>query len=106
MRVAKDENGKAQALEVAIVRYVPAKQVKQIRQSKSGLPQARALAEQLRQVVAGLDMSGWLGGHQLTISAGVTVFAPGDTVTAALARADAALYRAKEGGRNRVEALP
>jgi PleD family two-component response regulator len=42
----------------------------------------------------------------VTISAGVTTLGAGDTLPAALARADKALYRAKEGGRNRVEALP
>lgn len=53
VRVAKDENGKAQALEVAIVRYVPAKQVKQIRQSKSGLPQAREYVDLIGAVHIG-----------------------------------------------------
>ena len=41
---------------------------------------------------------------RITLSAGVTqVLEKGDSVSEALARADAALYRAKEGGRNRVE---
>ncbi|QEG32979.1 hypothetical protein [Bythopirellula goksoeyrii] len=53
VRVAKDENGKPQALEVAIVRYVPAKQVKQIRQSKSGLPQAREYVDLIGAVHIG-----------------------------------------------------
>jgi len=69
------------------------------------LTQGKELAERLRQTVAGLDLSGWLGHLQLTTSVGVTLLGPGDTLAAALARADAALYRAKEGGRNRVEAL-
>lgn len=41
----------------------------------------------------------------LTLSIGVTVLADGETVQAALARADAALYAAKAAGRNRVHAL-
>ena len=69
------------------------------------LVQAKALAERLREAVPSLDMSGWLGTQHLTTSVGVTALTPGDTVAAALARADAALYRAKDGGRNRVEAL-
>jgi diguanylate cyclase (GGDEF)-like protein len=38
-----------------------------------------------------------------TYSAGVAVFEPGESSTIVLARADAALYRAKTGGRDRVE---
>ena len=72
----------------------------------ASLEQASALAERLRQAAAWVDRSGWLDGQPVTISAGVTVLAPGDTLTAALARADVALYRAKEAGRDRVEALP
>ncbi len=71
----------------------------------AGVGQGCELAERLRASAAALGVSGWLGGQHLTISAGVTTLAPGDTVAAALARADNALYRAKEGGRDRVEAL-
>ncbi|MBK3870017.1 diguanylate cyclase [Pseudomonas stutzeri] len=39
----------------------------------------------------------------ITLSAGLTAFAAGDTTERAFARADGALYRAKEAGRNRVE---
>lgn len=53
VRVAKDKNGKPQALEVAIVRYVPAKYVNQIRQTKSGLPQARQYVDLIGAVHIG-----------------------------------------------------
>lgn len=40
----------------------------------------------------------------ITVSMGVTAFQPGERSDVALKRADQALYRAKENGRNRVEA--
>jgi len=39
----------------------------------------------------------------ITLSAGVAMHKAGETVSSLLERADAALYRAKGGGRNRVE---
>lgn len=42
----------------------------------------------------------------ITFSAGVTLYAAGEGETAAIARADAALYEAKHSGKNRVHALP
>jgi diguanylate cyclase len=39
----------------------------------------------------------------ITLSAGLTAFVTGDTAECAFERADRALYRAKDSGRNRVE---
>lgn len=44
--------------------------------------------------------------HRLTVSVGVVVVEPNETLTAALARADHGLYAAKSGGRDRVETGP
>jgi len=51
--------------------------------------------------------SAYLGkiGHR-TASFGVTAFEGGDDIEAIIARADAGLYAAKRGGRNRVEKVP
>ncbi len=59
------------------------------------------LAERLRQSAEALDL-GKLGG--VTISIGVATWQHGDDLKALVARADQAMYRAKKGGRNRVEA--
>ncbi|MGM0982034.1 MAG: diguanylate cyclase [Pseudomonadota bacterium] len=61
------------------------------------------LAERLRQSTEELDL-GNLGG--VTISIGVATWQPGEGRKSLVARADEAMYRAKEGGRNRVEQAP
>ncbi len=61
---------------------------------------AMVLAEKLRQTVEEYDFP--VAGHK-TASFGVTVYRSGDTIESMMARVDAALYRAKDGGRNRVE---
>jgi diguanylate cyclase (GGDEF)-like protein len=60
-------------------------------------------AERLRVAVseAALITSG--SDFRMTVSIGVVLIDPEETLTAALARADHALYAAKTGGRNRVE---
>jgi two-component system cell cycle response regulator len=75
---------------------------------ESGIEGALIYAEQLRQAVAEavvpLDSGGTL---RLTISVGVASWRQSrPTPEALVAAADAALYRAKAAGRNRVEAAP
>jgi diguanylate cyclase len=60
---------------------------------------ALSLAEDLRALV---QDAGLIPGRQLSISVGVVELTHGQTVPDWLAEADAALYRAKRGGRNRV----
>lgn len=60
---------------------------------------AVGLAELLKRRIAQRRFAN-IGG--LTVSFGVAAFEPGDTANAVVARADAALYAAKRGGRNRV----
>ncbi|HJV38353.1 MAG TPA: diguanylate cyclase [Geothrix sp.] len=68
---------------------------------------AMALAEHFRSQVAHTPVPSGAGSIPLTVSIGLTTFDPGDAAPdAILARADAALYRAKEGGRNRVVSNP
>lgn len=71
--------------------------------ARGDLAGAVALGEQLRLAVAQLDVTAWLGERPLTVSVGVAPLHKGDTLGKVLARADAALYRAKSAGRNRVE---
>lgn len=65
------------------------------------------LAERLRQAVAERPAEIEGGSLAYTVSIGVTWFAPADSnADAILARADRALYHAKDNGRNQVEVEP
>ena len=64
--------------------------------------QAYDIAERIRTAVEQLDFNSIADGLRVTISLGVWLAHEYD-VTAAIAAADELLYRAKEGGRNRVE---
>lgn len=64
---------------------------------------ARAKAEELRQGVRNIAVKHDGKDLRFTVSIGVAVFPDdGDTLESALQAADAALYRAKQGGRDRV----
>ena len=65
------------------------------------------VGERLRAAIAQTPMDAGGISLPITISVGVAITGPGATPDALIAAADAALYRAKENGRNRVEtALP
>ncbi|WP_291202933.1 sensor domain-containing diguanylate cyclase [Hyphomonas sp.] len=68
---------------------------------------AAILANRLRDAIKELSFPGKTGPFSITISAGISEpgFADID-IQPALERADAALYRAKQNGRNRVELAP
>lgn len=68
---------------------------------RTTLKQAYQLAEKIRKHVQALQINE-LG--PMTISAGVAVLQPGDTLSQLLNRADQALYEAKQAGRNHVHA--
>jgi diguanylate cyclase (GGDEF)-like protein len=55
-------------------------------------------AEDIREFIAGSDLP---GPGRVTISLGVAVYEPGEALKDFTRRADAALYSAKESGRNR-----
>lgn len=61
------------------------------------------IAERIRLAIAELPMEFESGEVQQTASFGCTLLAPDEAPQSALKRADQALYRAKEGGRNRSE---
>ena len=64
---------------------------------------AVADAERLRERVSALEIPGMPSIGPLTVSIGVAQYEPGETIVETFARADAALYKAKQRGRNRVE---
>jgi diguanylate cyclase len=61
------------------------------------------LAERLRERMMELGVTAAGAPVTVTCSIGFAILRPEDTPESLLARADAALYRAKDGGRNRVE---
>ena len=72
---------------------------------ETALDQAKAVAERIRHALQHMGAT-WQGAHiPMTVSIGLAVRGPADaTLADLLDRADEALYRAKESGRNKVEA--
>lgn len=64
---------------------------------------AVADAERLRERISALDVPIPRSIGRLTVSIGVAQYKPGETIMQTFARADEALFRAKQRGRNRVE---
>jgi diguanylate cyclase (GGDEF)-like protein len=64
---------------------------------------AVADAERLRQRIGALDILMPDTANRLTVSIGVAQYRSGESIMQTFARADGALYRAKQRGRNRVE---
>ena len=68
--------------------------------------QAAVLAERVRRAVATLPIRGGEASVDLTVSIGVAAHRGATSLDKLMAHADAALYRAKAAGRNRVELAP
>jgi len=69
----------------------------------TGIEGGLQAAERLRAAVTRAALPSCAAGYRMTVSIGVVVIEPNEELTAALARADHALYAAKTGGRDRVE---
>lgn len=69
----------------------------------AGAEETMGVAQKLRQVVADTGFHYRREPRPVTLSAGITEFREGDRPDDVYQRADAALYRAKEQGRNRCE---
>ena len=66
--------------------------------------QAVRIVDRLRSIISEVDWTAIAGELNLTMSAGVCSVRQADSAEDILARVDAALYRAKDAGRNRVVA--
>jgi diguanylate cyclase (GGDEF)-like protein len=71
---------------------------------ETGIEGARIVAERIRSAVRGERLTVGTTGVEMTVSIGVTELRPEmEDIDAVLAHADAALYRAKDRGRDRIE---
>lgn len=75
--------------------------------SETALPQAMLFAERCRCATQEIAFTGKMSGLTITVSLGVATFpsAKVDCVDSLFRQADEALYKAKQGGRNKVEAM-
>jgi diguanylate cyclase (GGDEF)-like protein len=67
----------------------------------AGCAAALTVVERIRTTIEGQDWGSLLSGFGLTVSAGVSELRAEDSLDDLLGRADGALYRAKQEGRNR-----
>ena len=74
--------------------------------SDTALEGGAAFAERLREAVAATPVPMMDDAMRITVSIGVAQSGPGETLESAMQRADAALYTAKDCGRNRVALRP
>lgn len=75
--------------------------------AQTDLYAARIVAERIRKIVETARMKDFSGNvFGITVSEGVSGWEPGDDIHSLISRADEALYKAKENGRNRVEVSP
>lgn len=70
---------------------------------ETSLAYAVQVVERVRAAIAQADFDFLEAGFEITVSAGLTVYHPGEAYSLAVNRADGALLTAKEVGRNRVE---
>ena len=70
---------------------------------RTGLEQAGICAERLRRITERMRFPDLGEGFSITVSIGIAQYRPAEDLKELLQRADAALYRAKREGRNRVE---
>lgn len=70
-----------------------------------GIEDALAIADQIRRTVS-QPIATRAGALRLTASIGATMVVPGDTSDSVIARADQAMYAAKEAGRDGIHVLP
>jgi diguanylate cyclase (GGDEF)-like protein len=69
----------------------------------TALEEARSIAERLRKMVAANEVVSHGVAFKITVSSGIASIDDVGELESSFAQADEALYRAKEGGRNRVE---
>lgn len=67
---------------------------------------ARVVAERIRQAVEQVELAAETGPVRFTVSVGVSIYKKDLPLERIVGRADEALYRAKQAGRNRVVSLP
>ena len=73
---------------------------------ETGPEDGAAIAERIRAAVAANPVATEGGPIGITVSIGLAAAGPAESLQEAMRRADAALYAAKHGGRNRVEQAP